>query len=111
MTSPAELEALVRLETERDRERKHVSRLMQERDHARQSLRQANDRIAKLLAVLGRNKTALEYASQCLNGITANDDEDAAPDGYSKTCRDAKRVVDSSLTALIRALSDKEQEK
>ena len=99
------LEALIeRLTRERDKERKHVSKLMNERDQSRSSLRQANERIISMRLILENNRAALDYASQCLDGITAIEDEDATPDGYSKTCREAKCLVDSASKATLRAL-------
>lgn len=101
-----------RLQTERNRERKHVARLMEERDSARRELEAANGRIialnqkalSSIYPVLELCKLALEHASFALDGVVSLDEEDEGKDGGSDTCQHAKKTVDRALKKLVASL-------
>lgn len=112
-TTISQLQAEIeRIRKERDRERKHVSKLMEERDHARKALDAANGRIRELhhnpasgaRATFERCRIALEHASHALDGVVSLDDEDEGKDGGSATCQHAKRTVDGALKEVRAAL-------
>lgn len=86
-------------------ERKHVAKLMEERDHARTQLALANARLlsGQVADALALAKTALEHASFALDGVVALDPEDEGKDGGSDTCQHAKRTVDRALKKVIEA--------
>ena len=96
-----------RLEIERDRERKHVARLMRDLDSNRKRAEQAEARIRAYAKIdFALIKTALEHASFALDGVVALDEEDEGRDGGSSTCQHAKRTVDRALAALLRSSTE-----
>ncbi len=97
---------LKRTTKERDKERKHVARLMRDLESARKRA-ERGEALASLDLTLV--ETALAHASFALDGVTAEDDEDMGKDGGSATCQATKKTVDRALSKVRSSLQHGEQ--
>lgn len=98
---------LKRTTRERDKERKHVARLMRDLESARKRA-ERGEVLASLDLTLV--ETALAHASFALEGVVAEDDEDMGKDGGSATCQATKKTVDRALSKVRASLQTGEEQ-
>lgn len=67
----------------------------------------AEAEIAALRVALAATEQPLKHASQCLDGIVTQDEEDMTKDGGSATCQSVKKTIDRALKN-VRATLGKE---